>query len=146
MTQTKQPATRRYKATEAKYKGRAQEMYVTYDLNQQTRSGEQALYPKVRRVYIAGEVKDWQVGTFTKRGGKSVHGVKIEYEQSRAGYTRKGYTARRDGREYQVPAVQVAGGRSRFTLIVEVPEAAQNIRFHTGDLPQKYRSTLQDIR
>src|SRR5689334_19774172 len=43
-----------YRPTEAKYKGGAQEMYVTYDLPQATRSGDGALYPKVKRVYIAG--------------------------------------------------------------------------------------------
>jgi hypothetical protein len=51
----------RYRPTESRYKGGAQEMYVTYDLQQKTRGGGQALYPKVKRVYIAGEVKDWKV-------------------------------------------------------------------------------------
>ena len=58
-------------------------MYVTYDLCQDTRGSDEALYPKVKRVYIAGDVKDWDVGTFTKRSGKDVHGVKIDYEQGR---------------------------------------------------------------
>jgi hypothetical protein len=39
----------RYRATESKYKGGAHEMYVTYDLEQRTRSGS-AIYPKVKRV------------------------------------------------------------------------------------------------
>jgi hypothetical protein len=143
MTQT---ATRRYKATESKYKGGAQEMYVTYDLSQKTRGGDRALYPKVKRVYIAGNVTNWETGTFKKRSGKNVHGVKIEYEQSRAGYTRKGYTAHRGGREYHVPTTTVEGGRSHFAQIVEVPEGAQNVQFHAGSLPQRYREALQDIR
>jgi hypothetical protein len=88
-----QAATHHYKTTEFKYKGGAQELYVTYDLWQATRGDSQALYPKVKRVYIAGHVKEWHVGTFAKRTGKKVHGVKIEYEQSRAEYTRQGYTA-----------------------------------------------------
>ena len=92
-----QAATHRYKTTEAKYKGGATEMYVTYDLWQATRGDSSALYPKVKRVYIAGHVTDWHVGTFVKRTGKQVHGVKIEYEQSREGYARKGYTATRGG-------------------------------------------------
>jgi hypothetical protein len=77
--------TDRYRPTEAKYKGGAEEMYVTYDLPQKTRGETMALYPKVKRVYIAGNVKEWQVGTFAKRSGRKVHGMKIAYEQSRAG-------------------------------------------------------------
>lgn len=75
-----------YRPTEAKYKGGAEEMYVTYDVAQKTRGGGGALYPKVKRVYIAGRVKDWKVGDFAKRTGRKVHGVKIDYEQSRAPY------------------------------------------------------------
>jgi hypothetical protein len=35
-------------------------MYVTYDVRQKTRGGGSAIYPKVKRVYIAGDVKTWQ--------------------------------------------------------------------------------------
>ncbi len=142
MTQT----THHYKTTESKYKGGAHEMYVTYDLCQDTRGSDEALYPKVKRVYIAGDVKDWDVGTFTKRSGKDVHGVKIDYEQGRSGYTRKGYTAKRGGTEYHVPATHVEGSKSSFTRIVEVPEDAQNVKFQGETLPRKYRDALQDIR
>jgi len=47
---------RRYTPTEAKYKGRAKEMYVTYDLPQRTRGEGESLYPKVKHVDIAGDV------------------------------------------------------------------------------------------
>src|SRR5512147_477979 len=69
----------RYHSTESKYKGGAQEMYVTYDEKQKTRGGDEKLYPKVKRVYIAGEVKDWKVGSVRKRTGRKVHGVEIQY-------------------------------------------------------------------
>ena len=141
-----QATTHHYKTTEAKYKGGAKEMYVTYDLWQATRGDSQALYPKVKRVYIAGHVTDWHVGTFAKRTGKKVHGVKIEYEQSRAGYTRQGYTATRGNTRYHVPPTQVRKSAARFSQIVEVPEAARNVRFHTGELPQHYHDALQDVR
>ncbi len=36
----------RYQPTESKYKGGADEMYITYDLEQPTRGGGKALYPK----------------------------------------------------------------------------------------------------
>jgi hypothetical protein len=137
---------RRYKATESKYKGGAAEMYVTYDLLQQTRGANQALYPKVKRVYIAGKVKNWHVGTFENRTGKKVYGVKIDYEQSREGYTRKAYTATRGGTPYHVPSMRVKGSTSSFSKMVTVPEDAQNVQFHAGSLPQKYRDALQDVR
>ncbi|HVU11990.1 MAG TPA: hypothetical protein VHD90_11970 [Phototrophicaceae bacterium] len=137
---------RYYKSTESKYKGGAQEMYVTYDLIQETRGDHHALYPKVTRVYIAGDVKDWHVGDFTKRTGKAVHGVKIDYEQSRGGYARKGYTAKRGGTEYQVQPTQIPAGKSHFSKIVEVPSDAQNVAFHQHNLPQRYQAALQDIR
>src|SRR5262245_12142665 len=109
----------RYKSTESKYKGGAEEMYVTYDLCQETRGDGRALYPKVKRVYIAGNVKNWQVGTFKKRTGKEVYGVKIDYEQSREGYSRKGYTAHRGDTEYRVAPTKVSRGKSGFSQIVE---------------------------
>jgi hypothetical protein len=141
-----QETKHRYRATEAKYKGRAEEMYVTYDLSQETRGGGHALYPKVQRVYIAGQVKDWRVGTFPRRSGKEVHGVKIDYQQSRAGYQRQGYTAARGSTHYQVPAAKVGGGVAHFSKIVEVPENAQNVKFRSGTLPGKYQHALQAVR
>ena len=140
------PAKNRYTPTEAKYKGGADQMYVTYDLSQKTRGGSRALYPKVQRVYIAGRVKDWQVGTFAKRTGRKVRGVKIDYEQSRAAYERKGYTAARGGTRYQVAPATVARSTSRFSKVVEVPQGARNVRFHAGKLPKEYRDALQDVR
>ena len=102
---------RRYKPTEARYKGRAREMYVTYDLPQRTRGAGQALYPKVKRVYIAGDVKDWKLGTFAKRTGKEVRGVKIDFEQTRSAYDRRACTASRGGRP---PARTIPSTRSEY--------------------------------
>jgi hypothetical protein len=121
-------------------------MYVTYDLPQQTRGGGHALYPKVQRVYIAGQIKDWQVGNFITRTGKEVHGVKIDYQQTRAGYQREGYTAHRGGTQYHVAAAKVGGATSHFARIVEVPQEAENVKFHGGKLPRKYQHALQDVR
>src|SRR5207244_2801763 len=111
----------RYTPTEAKYKGRAREMYVTYDLPQRTRGEGKALYPKVKRVYIAGDVTDWKLGTFEKRTGKKVRGVKIDFEQTRSGYDRRAYTARRGGTSYQVGPTHIKGGTTHFSKVVEVP-------------------------
>ena len=38
-------------------------MYIAYDLEQKTRGDGHAFYPKVKRVYIAGDVKE--MSTFT---------------------------------------------------------------------------------
>jgi len=45
---------------------RAKEMYVTYDLEQKTRGVRQRRLSKIKRVYIAADVKDWKVGTFAR--------------------------------------------------------------------------------
>jgi len=96
-----------YRPTESKYKGGAHEMFVTYDLEQKTRGGGTATYPKVKRVYIAGDVKEWNSGTVTKRTGKTVHGVRVEHEQSRARHRRRGYTAERGETAYEVSPTSV---------------------------------------
>ena len=137
---------RQYKSTESKYKGGAQELYVTYDVSQATASGRHAAYPKVKRVYVSGKVKSWKVGTFANRAGRRVHGVKIDYEQTRAGYSRKPYAAQRGSTHYQVSPASVTRGRSQFSKIVEVPADARNIHFYTGKLPAKYQSARQRVR
>jgi hypothetical protein len=137
-----------YRSTESKYKGTASEMYVTYDLEQQTRGDTTAKYPKVKRVYIAGDVTNWQPGHFEKQSGKKVFGVKVDYEQGREGYHRQGYTAKRSdtGTEYEVPPSDVQSSKSSFSKIVELPEEAENIQFHQSGLPQRYESAMQNVR
>ncbi|HLO14815.1 MAG TPA: hypothetical protein VK206_08300 [Anaerolineales bacterium] len=138
----------RYRPTESKYKGGAQEMYVTYDLKQKTRFGDTKLYPKVKRVYIAGDVKDWKTGNIKKRSGRSVHGVAIEYEQSRSGYQRRGFSAARDRTSYVVKPSSVGSTSQRFRQVLEVPQEAQNVHFYSNarKLPAKYQSALQSVR
>jgi len=121
-------------------------MYVTYDLEQPTRGESTALYPKVKRVYIAGDVKDWRVGTFTKKSGRAVHGVKVDYAQRRQGYQRQAYRATRDVTTYSVSPAKVGASASTFSQIVEIPLDARNIQFHSKKLPAKYRAALQKVR
>jgi hypothetical protein len=139
---------RKYKPTESKYKGGAREMYVTYDLKQQTRGDDTAMYPKVKRVYIASEVKDWKTGDVKKRSGRTVPSVAINYEQTRAGYRRKGYTAERDGTQYKVKPATVGGSSQEFRKVVEIPKGAKNVQFYKKQekLPKKYQRALQDVR
>lgn len=138
----------RYHPTESKYKGGAHEMYVTYDVKQKTRSGDSKLYPKVKRVYIAGDVKDWKTGNIKKRSGRIVHGVAIEYEQSRKGFQRKGFTAQRGQTSYPVRPSSTGPTSQTFRQVLEVPQDAQNIHFYRNaqKLPTKYRSALQNVR
>ena len=138
----------RYRPTESKYKGGAQEMYVTYDVKQKTRSGDTKLYPKVKRVYIAGDVKDWKTGNIKKRSGRTVHGVAIEYEQSRRGFQRRGFSAERGRTSYSVKPSSVGQTSQRFRQVLEVPQDAQNVHFYktAQKMPQRYRSALQNVR
>ena len=138
----------KYRSTESKYKGGAQEMYVTYDLKQKTRSGDSKLYPKVKRVYIAGDVKDWKTGNIKKRTGRTVHGVAIEYEQSRKGYQRQGFTAQRGQTRYSTKPASVGSSSQKFRQVLEVPQAAQNVHFYknASKLPARYQSALQNVK
>ena len=137
-----------YRRTESKYKGGAHQMYVTYDLEQRTRGAHSAVYPKVKRVYIAGDVKGWKAGAQQKRTGREVHGVRIEYEQRRQGYRRKSYAAQRGKTGYSVEAASVGAVAQRFVQVVEVPERARNVHFYPqhAALPAKYREALQRVR
>jgi len=141
-------STHRYRPTESKYKGGASEMYVTYDLDRKTQGGGLANYPKIKRIYIAGEVREWSVGTFQKRTGREVHGVRIEYEQSRSNYRRGAYTATRGETRYNVAAASVGKTSQNFVQIVEVPEAAKNVYFYpeADSVPERYRHALQRVR
>jgi hypothetical protein len=139
---------RGYRPTESKYKGGAHEMYVTYDLEQKTRGEHEAVYPKVKRVYVAGNVKDWKSGTVRNKLGRQVHGVRIEYEQARRGYRRRGYARRRGETKYSMAAATVAKTAQRFAQVVEVPAAAKHVQFYSdyAELPAKYQEALQRVR
>jgi hypothetical protein len=123
-------------------------MYVTYELQQRARSGGHAPYPKVKRVYIAGDVKNWKAGTFQKRSGREVHGVQIKYEQSRAAYHREGYKASRGHTDYRVAPAAVASSAQQFVEVVQVPKKSRNVHFYKGRsrMPQKFRHALQRVR
>lgn len=138
----------RYRSTESKYKGGAQEMYVTYDIRRETRSGNQAYFPKVKRVYIAGNIKNVKMGDVKKRSGRAVHGVRIDYEQDRSGASRRGFSARRGQTMYSVKPSHMPASSQRFTKVVEIPDDARSVHFYRNSqqLPAKYKSALQNVR
>jgi hypothetical protein len=114
-----------------------QEMYITYDLAQRTRGGGSAVFPKVKRVYIPGDVVEWGVGRFRKRSGRMVHGVRITYRL-------------RDGAPPDEPR-KTPGGTSkttggdtstaarRFTQVIDLPDAARNVQLHEAQRPGRAR-------
>lgn len=137
-----------YRPTESKYKGGAHEMYVTYDLEQRTRGEHHAIYPKIKRVYVSGKIKDWKTGIVRNKLGREVHGVRIEYEQTRKRYRRKGYAARRGETKYFAGEATVAATTQRFAQVVEIPTVARNVHFYPdhAELPARYQEALQRIR
>ncbi len=142
------PTAHTYRPTEAQYKGGAKEMYVTYELEQRTRGGNTASYPRVKRVYVAGDVKDWRTGTFTNRRGRRVHGVRIAYDQRRAGFRRGAFEGGRGRTRYRVGPSSVPATEQRFTKVVELPDRARDVQFHTAAtrMPARYRRALQRVR
>jgi hypothetical protein len=96
------------------------------------------------RCYLTG----WEAGVFQKRSGREVYGVKIDYEQRRERYHRKGYTASRGKTQYHVSPTDVPATTQKYSQVVELPREAQNVRLHADakPLPEKYRDALQDVR
>ncbi len=140
--------SRRYKPTEAKFKGGAAECYVTYDLPQANRS-KQVLMPKVKRVYVAGKILKWSgARKMQKRSGKVVRGLRVVYAQSRSSYDRRGFAAKRGATRFAVSPAHVGRAKEQFSQVVEVPEKARNVKFHAtaSSLPEKYRHALQRVR
>jgi hypothetical protein len=123
-------------------------MYVTYELEQPTRGAQGAEYPKVKRVYIAGDVTDWKTGVVRKRTGREVYGVRIENHQNRRSYRRKGYAGHRGKAEHPVKPATVGAAGQHFTQVVEVPPRARKVRFYAAHarLPPRYREALQRVR
>ena len=111
----------KYKPTTAKYKGRTKTDYIYYESRDKVRGGKVRWKPHVKRVYVSGKLVDWEVGTFTNRYGRRVHGVKIVYENPR-----EAFTAQRGGTKYEVKRTKVT-----VTKIVELPSDARNVRIHT---------------
>jgi hypothetical protein len=137
-----------YRPAKSKYEGGASEMFITYDLDQPIRGVGHALVPKVKKVYIAGNVEGWKVGDFRKRTGHEVHGVRIVYRQSRRQYRREGYRGTREPTQYYVPPIGVPAAQQRFARVVELPPGACNVELHGGaeELPERYRRAIQKIR
>jgi hypothetical protein len=66
------------------YKGGSDQWFVTYELGPyaEENPGDDRSCPQVTRVYLSGELRRWELGTFTTRSGSTVYGIKIEYERT----------------------------------------------------------------
>jgi len=140
---------RRPRSTGSKYKGGAHhDMFVVYDLKPRTRTGTSALYPKVKRVHIAGNVEKVTKGRMRKRSGRQVRGVRIEYVHTRKGYRREPFLEYWNIEPHLVEPRAVRPAQQRFIQMVELPERAHNVRFYPSreQLPEKYAHALQRVR
>jgi len=93
-------------------------------------------------------VKDWKTGVVRKKTGREVHGVRIEYEQSRKGYQR-GDTRRTEVRRNIAYSPQPSKrAPDVFAQVVEIAKRARNVRFYSdhAELPVEYRQALQRVR
>jgi len=111
----------KYKPTTAKYKGRTKTLYIYYESRDRVRGGKVRWKPHVKRVYVSGELIEWEVGTFTNKYGRKVFGVKIVYDTPR-----KSFIAERGGMMYRVKRTTMI-----VTKIVELPRDARNIKLYT---------------
>jgi hypothetical protein len=68
------------------------------------------------------------------------------YEQERSAYHRRGFEATRGRTHYTVEPAMVKVARQRFSHIVDIPRDACNVHFYAHELPERYRSALQDVR
>jgi len=140
---------RRPRSTGSNYKGGAHhDMFVVYDLKPRTRTGTSALYPKVKRVHIAGNVEKVTNGLMRKRSGREVRGVRIEYLHARKGYRREPFMEYWNIEPHLVEPRAVRPAQQRVTQVVEVPDRARNVRFYRSRerLPERYAHALQRVR
>jgi hypothetical protein len=123
---------RQYNPLKSAYKGGTDQLFVTYEIDGlDGHSSDEDSYPQVTRVYLSGDLCDWEIGTFRTRSGAEVFGVKIEYQQTHERYRV------RDAHEVYEDA---ANGR-RYTKIIEIPAQATNIELRS-ELPDRYRHAL----
>ena len=122
---------------------RRSDLYITFDVKES--AGDLvALFPKVKKVHITGEVKGWMVGIFRRVYGKrrrKFMGVKIEFDQIRKRYLQNsGYsTTSLPSNEALNQPRKISETRSTVSTIIEVPANAENIQFRIGTLPERYQ-------
>ena len=133
----------KYHPTEYKLKGKGKYYYILYEHLERVRSGKKVWKPRAKRVYISGKLLSHKLGTFTNRYGKRVHGIKFVYENTRQGYHRRGFTAKRGRTKYRVSPTRVGRTKTTVSKLVELPRNIRRIRITTS----KHRAepTLMDV-
>ena len=122
-----------YRPSEYPRVGPGKYYYIFYENLEQTRSGKKVWKPRAKRVYISGRLKSWKKGTFVKRSGSRVFGIKFVYEN-----TRKPFKAQRDSTKYSV-------GRATMDVkkIMELPKNARKVRI--TDRKSEAQPTLMEV-
>jgi len=109
-------------------------MFVTYEIDAVQLGADcddDDCCAQVTRVYLPGDLCDWEIGVFKTRSGADVFGVKIEYQQ-----THECSRVRDQDTEYECAADTL-----RYTKIIELPRSATAIELR-AELPDRYRQAL----
>jgi hypothetical protein len=116
-------------------------LYVTYDLPQQqpeaSHQGGPSVIRGAQKVSIPGRLIHWQIGEHETASGKKVSGVKIRFSGLRASEHPEDPSLP----EHLQSATQTPNEKIE---IVEVPSHATHVQIHKGDLPEEYRSALEE--
>ncbi|HEX5370067.1 MAG TPA: hypothetical protein VFY10_11685 [Dehalococcoidia bacterium] len=117
-----------YKPSESRYDKGGRVTYLVYESPQKLRDGTTQHRTRVKRLYFPGDSSDIKLEgpkSFTKRTGRTVHGVAVHYRNQQAETT-----AHRGETRYKLPARW-----ADRTKIVELPEKASGA--HLTDNPPK---------
>jgi hypothetical protein len=116
-------------------------LYVTYDLPQQqieaSNRGGPSLIRGAKKIFIPGRLIHWQIGEHEAASGKKVSGVKIRFSGLRVSEHPEDPSLP----EHLQSATQTPDEKIE---IVEVPSHATDVQIHQGDLPEEYRSALEE--
>ena len=133
-----------YKPSEYRYKGTGKYYYILYEHLEKTRSGKKTWKPRAKRVFVSGKLISKEIGYFINKYGRRVHGIKLIYENVRAPYNRKSFTAKRGKTKYRVSATHIPRTKVPVTKIVELPKNIRKVKITTSK--RKAEPTLPNVR
>ena len=73
-----------------------------------------------------------------------MHGIKFVYENTRAGYHRKSFTAKRGKTKYRVSPAKVPRTKVTVSKIVELPKNIRKVKITTSK--KKAEPTLPNVK
>ena len=132
----------KYRPSEYRYAGSGKYYYITYKHLETLRNGKRAYKPRAKRVFISGKLLSHKLGTWKNRYGKRIYGIKFEYENTRVGYHRRGFSAQRGRTKYKVSPARVGKARMTVTKIVTMPHNIKTVKITT----KRPEPTLPNVR